>query len=194
MWRIVLKLLILDGSNSWDAEPAIEEAGNPVVLDHWEIELPHGSRVTHAMPLPSWSDLELDTYSGWIRYRTCFDYEAAQSNAILDMGEVCYGVEVLMDGNEIGRSAFRPHRLTIRSLKRGRHLLEIRVLNTLANQVTGTPEQEEENRRKGVFRDTYSDHYLPMDKQKLRSGLFGPVRIIPIISESDSTNREHGNR
>jgi hypothetical protein len=177
------KLLILDGSNSWNAQPAIEEAGNPVVLDHWEIELPDGSRVTHAMPLPSWSTLELATYSGWIRYRTCFEYEAAQNDAILDMGQVCYGAQVFMDGNEIGRSAFGPHRLTIGSLKRGRHLLEIRVLNTSANQVAGTPEREEAHRREGVFRGTYSDHYLPMDKQKLRSGLFGPVRIIPILSE-----------
>lgn len=176
------KLLILDKADSWQALPAIEETGNSIVLDHWEIELPDGSLVTHAMPLPSWGDLELAAYSGWIRYRTCFDYEAAQNDAILDMGTVCYGAEVLMDGNEIGRSAFRPHRLIIENMKRGRHLLEIRVLNTLANQVAGTPEREEEHRRKGVFRGTYSDHYLPMDKQKLRSGLFGPVRIIPIIS------------
>ena len=176
------KLLILNWSDSWHAQPAIEEAGNPVVLDHWEIELPDGSWVTHAMPLPSWSDLGLAVHSGWIRYRTCFEYEADQSNAILDMGTVCYGAEVLMDGKKIGRSAFRPHWLVIRSLKRGRHLLEIRVLNTLANQVAGTPEREAAHRREGVFRGTYSDHYLPMDKQKMRSGLFGPVRIIPILS------------
>lgn len=183
------KLLILDWSNSWNAQPVIKEAGNPIVLDHWEIELPDGSRCTHSMPLPSWHELELSNYSGWVSYRTYFDYEVAQNNVILDMGEVCYGAEVLMDGNEIDRSAFRPHRLTIENLKQGRHLLEIRVLNTLANQVMGTPEREEENRRNGVFRDTYADHYLPMDRQKLRSGLFGPVRIIPIISEGDSTHQ-----
>ena len=183
------KLLILDGVDSWHSEPVIEEAGNAIVPDHWDIELPNGSRVTRSIPLPSWHELELDTYSGWISYHTCFDYEADQSNAILDMGEVCYGAKVFMNGKEIGRSAFRPHRFIMGNLKQGRHLLEIRVLNTLANQVAGTSEREETHRRKGVFRGTYSNHYLPMDKQKLRSGLFGPVRIIPVISRGDLTHR-----
>ena len=63
------------------------------------------------------------------------------------------------------------------SLDAGRHTLEIKVLNTLANAVLGDPDKVEKLRSQGAFKGTYEMFYHPLDKQKLRSGLFGPVRL-----------------
>ncbi|MDP6720588.1 MAG: hypothetical protein QGF59_18140, partial [Pirellulaceae bacterium] len=52
-----------------------------------------------------------------------------------------------------------------------------KVLNTLANAVLGDPDKVEKLRSEGAFKGTYEMFYHPLDKQKLRSGLFGPVRL-----------------
>ena len=67
--------------------------------------------------------------------------------------------------------------MNLGSLDKGRHTLEIRVLNTMANSAFGDAAKVEELRAHGAFKGTYASIYEPRDREKLTSGLFGPVCI-----------------
>ena len=54
---------------------------------------------------------------------------------------------------------------------------KIKDLNTSATAELGDPDKVEKLRSEGAFKGTYEMFYHPLDKQKLRSGLFGPVRL-----------------
>ena len=84
-----------------------------------------------------------------------------------------YGAEVFLDDERVAVAPFRPYRVMLSGLRCGEHRLSIRVLNTPANAVCGTSQRERESFPEG------GPSYLVYDRQKLRSGLFGPVTVTP---------------
>ena len=79
----------------------------------------------------SWTAQGHPFYSGRATYR--FEVDAEGENA-LDLGDVGCVAELLIDGQAAGRRVWAPYRLTFPPLH-GRHLLEVRVENTLSNQL-----------------------------------------------------------
>ena len=91
-----------------------------------------------------------------------------------------YAATVWLDQREVGHAVFTPFRLPITGLAKGWHTLRVEVLNTLANSICGTEERERQLERKGAFIGTYAPIYLPLDRQKILSGLLGPVVLQPV--------------
>ncbi|MEN8255584.1 MAG: hypothetical protein ABFR33_08955 [Verrucomicrobiota bacterium] len=144
----------------------------------WQVILPDGEvRGLNGDELPNWAELGLRGFSGSLRYRAHFDLDQKAETALLSLGEVCHGAHVYLDGEHVGDCAFAPFTLELGALAAGEHLLEIDVVNTLANQVFGDPDRLAGQVAAGGFRGTYEPIYGPRDRKKLRSGLFGPVEI-----------------
>jgi len=170
-----LRVFALDEAESLSATRlALAQTGEPRELRDWWVTLPDGTERAMEGTWLSWGELGLPTFSGWMSYRTTFVWDSASMVASLDLGDVCYGAEVWLDGAKVATMPFRPYRATIRGLTPGEHALDVRVLNTLANEVCGTREREIER-----FGPEPSHKVLP-DRSKVRSGLFGPVRLIPM--------------
>lgn len=127
--------------------------------------------------LPDWAELGLRGFSGCLRYRARFVIEKKTEAALLSLGEVCHGARAYLDGTLVGDCAFAPFTINLGPLEAGGHLLELDVVNTLANQVFGDPDRLAALVSAGEFRGTYEPVYGSRDRKKLRSGLFGPVEI-----------------
>lgn len=160
--------------------PPRPRSSEAILLDHWRLKLPNGKTVSLPPPFPSWNDLGFAAYSGVMTYQAEFVLGAGLDHACLDLGVVSYAATVLLDGKIAGHAVFNPYTLHLQRLTPGRHCLEIEVMNTPANAVCGTPERSRQLEREGAFRGTYAPIYLPLDRTKLRSGLFGPVTLVPV--------------
>jgi len=169
-----LRLFVLDPAGALDAAPAPKQTGEPRNLLRWTLTLPDGSERPLEGAWPTWAELGYPTYTGWMTYRTELSWTSGSETALLDLGDVGYAAVVLLDGKEVAQVPFRPYRELVQGLTRGDHTLEVRVLNTPASQVCGTRVREIER-----FGPAPNQKVLP-DRDKLRSGLFGPVRLIPM--------------
>jgi hypothetical protein len=170
-----LRIFVLDEGESLSATRiALAQTGEPRELRAWRVTLPDGTERALDGSWPSWGDLGLPTYSGWMRYRASFVWDSSSTTASLNLGDVCYAAEVWLDGAQVATMPFRPYRAIIGGLTRADHTLEVRVLNTPANEVCGTRERDIE------LHGREPSHKVLPDRTKLRSGLFGPVRLIPM--------------
>jgi len=175
------KLILLDTTGNVPASPRPRPlADEAIELKAWTLTLPDDTERTLPTPLPSWTEIGWGGYSGFMRYRSEFQWDKEPSPAVLTLGDVRYAATVYLDGQQIGRSVFTPHCLRLEALSRGAHRLEIDVLNTLANSVFGDPDRYEELKRTGAFKGTYAPIYEPLDRARLRSGLLGPLAICPL--------------
>lgn len=180
------KLIIQDKTSRMHDAPYRPEAEQlkAVSLDSWKIKLP-GKNITRITnPLPSWNELGYGTYSGVIRYLTEFNWNNDFACAILDLGSVHYAATVFLDGKKTGDCVFTPFTLGLTGLTPGKHLLEVEVLNTLANSVCGTKQRYCQLEKEGVFYGTYAPIYIPLDRKKLVSGLLGPANLFPVSQKS----------
>jgi hypothetical protein len=175
-----LRVFILDTVGELPTRPAAKANGEPLVLSDWQVILPDGTDMHTRIDGrgPTWDELGWPEYSGWVTYRTEFDWPCTIS-AVLDLGLVHHGAEISLDGQTVGSAPFRPYQIQIPELALGHHILEVRVLNTWANEVCGTPERRRQLDEQGVFEHTYASDYLRFDVRKLRSGLLGPVKLMP---------------
>ncbi len=170
-------------------------AGPELALTNWQLNLPNGKLLRLQGRLRSWHELGFGTYSGFLSYTTRFSWDGISSEAILDLGQVCYAATVWLNGREVGDSVFTPFLLRLTGLTKGWHNLRVDVLNTLANSICGTEERERDLEKKGSFIGTYAPLYLPLDRKKIPSGLIGPVALRPIersmgISPAFSTHAQ----
>ena len=101
--------------------------------------------------------------------------------AILTLGRLCYAATVFIDNKKVDDIIFTPFMTMVNNLVAGRHLLKIKVINTPANNICGDEKKLKMLEKKGFLNGTYAPIYLSIDRQKLESGLFGPVRIYPIF-------------
>ena len=132
-------------------------------------------------PLGSWTEQELDWYSGRAVYSTDFllDDKHRQDDIRLelDLGKVCYCAEIWLNDRLVSTRIWPPYRVDITGHTRpGRNTLHVVVGNLLANRMQWD-----------IFDDVKStlgsrkwhDSHIRRDAWCLESGLFGPVRILP---------------
>lgn len=94
----------------------------------------------------------LELFSGALRYRTGFDLPSAADRLELDLGGVGDIAEALLDDEPAGVRMWAPYRIPLAGpVAAGRHTLEVRITNSMANAYEGA---------------------------QLPSGLMGPVRLI----------------
>ena len=94
----------------------------------------------------------LELFSGTLCYRTVFTISDAADQVGLDLGAVGDIAEVTLDGNPAGVRMWAPYRVVLAGpVTPGRHRLEVRVTNSMANAYEGA---------------------------QLPSGLMGPVQLI----------------
>lgn len=123
-----------------DPEPA-----NPLEIltldDGWSFS-PEGSRAFASVSVSEgWEVQGHSAFSGTGLYRRSVTIET-DGDWVLDLGEVHTAVTVCLDGQEVGRRAWRPYRFALGHLARGNHELELAVSNTAANRYyAGTPYQ-----------------------------------------------------
>ena len=151
------------------------QVGQEVPLKDWELQPPKGKPLKLRGRMPSWHELGFGDYSGFMSYSTRFRWDGDTTEATLDLGEVRYAATVWLDERRVGDVVFTPFRILLSGLEKGEHTLRVDVLNTLANSICGTEEREAELEKKGAFIGTYAPLYLPLDRQKIPSGLIGPV-------------------
>ncbi len=147
------------------------------------IERTGGSPVD--LNLGDWRKVLGEHFSGDAEYAIEFDCpdKFASAPAKLELGDVKYACEVILNGETVGRCVWLPYELNISGkLKPGKNELRIVVTNTLANALLD-PKVEKDWYSKtgpgwpsnGVMYDKFSRNF---EKDSLPSGLFGPVRIV----------------
>ncbi|MGI6873946.1 hypothetical protein [Amycolatopsis sp. 3B14] len=116
--------------------------------------------------LRSWEDLGLRALGGLVRYRTTF--EALPGRVVLDLGEVRGTADVVVNGRLVDRLVWGPWRSEISdAVRAGVNELEIVVRGTLA----------------GYLDD--ASPTMAVAAGQVRTGLFGPVRLVQHEKESD---------
>lgn len=138
------------------------------------------------MPLQSWSSMNLSWYSGRGLYHHMIqipeEYIQRGSKLILDAGQINYFAEIWVNDRLVTYRPWAPFRADItRFVHPGQNKISIVVANLLANKATWNIMDANTDNR-----DARWWHYgsIRREKEKLVSGLLGPVRIIPFIRDS----------
>ncbi len=140
----------------------------------WTVTLPDGKEVKlNGVNWPDWDSLGFAEYSGSMKYTAYFDYKYDEKTALICLPELHYHAVISIDEKEIGRIAYKPYQLIVNGLDKGRHMLEVTVYNTGANEVAGTIEAEKKKYSKRFA------HMAAYDRKRLKSGLLGPATIYP---------------
>ena len=128
-------------------------------------------------PLDESKEPGIRYFSGIATYRTTFDSPRGWKSGqplTLDLGEAREVAEVLINGKSAGFAWHAPYRIDVGSLmRRGRNSLEVRVANLWVNRLIGDAQP-------GASKLTWTA--LPTyraDAPLRRSGLIGPVRLLP---------------
>ena len=123
-------------------------------------------------------------FSGDAEYSIDFEIEGKMANrpCWLDLGTVRYACEVILNGQPIGRRAWKPFLYDLTGkLKAGKNRMLVVVTNTLANATLNpkTIDLWESFKGKTWPKDVLmSDHTLPFEAESLSSGLFGPIQLL----------------
>jgi hypothetical protein len=128
--------------------------------------------------LGDWQKLGLEWYSGRGVYKTSFELPAGYSGRRLelDLGDLRYTGEVWINGRRVGDMVWPPYQCDVtRYVHAGQNTLTVVVANLLANQM-----------RWNIFDSAISntisrwwhDANIIRESDHLKSGLFGPVRIV----------------
>lgn len=133
-------------------------------------------------------------FSGSLRYRAVFDWPATQGERLfLDLGDVFYSAEVVVNGRSCGRRAWRPYRFEItQAVHAARQSVEVRVTNTPANQWA---RPDVKARDKEQWGNMYLDRIHRFLDDRCHAGLAGPVRLYALALDSSApTWKPAGNR
>jgi hypothetical protein len=172
------KMICVEPVAALDAEFQAPGAGAEILeITDWVLTLPDARDVTITDAFPDWQDLGFGGYTGVMRYTATFKLVEDCAACTLKLGELRHAATVLLDGREAGDAVYSPFVVALGDLSAGQHSLEIRVLNTSANTVYGDQARYDELAAQGAFKGTYETIYRRLDLEKLRSGLFGPVRL-----------------
>ena len=118
-------------------------------------------------------------FSGAAQYTTSFQWDPqhAGKEARLELGDVQYVCEVLLNGQSVGRRIWGPFEVDLTGkLCAGRNTLTVIVTNTLANAILDPKARARFARLKtGLCYDGLAAEF---EKDSLPSGLLGPVRIV----------------
>jgi hypothetical protein len=88
--------------------------------------------VMHALEL--WEAWGIQNFSGYVDYYKTFDMKKIDGKCILDLGTVWHMAQVWLNGREIGRRLWPPHRFNItEAVEKGKNQIQIRVGNLIGN-------------------------------------------------------------
>ncbi|MBO5723889.1 MAG: hypothetical protein J6S58_03595, partial [Lentisphaeria bacterium] len=125
--------------------------------------------------LGDWRKVLGEYFSGEALYRTEFDSPSDQK-AKLSLGEICYVAQVTLNGKDLGKTfSGKAEFFTEGILKKGKNILEVRVVNTPANAISD-PELKahwKANHPPSLFQEM---QYI-FESESLESGLLGPVTL-----------------
>ena len=131
--------------------------------------------VEQKVELGDWSTVFGPWFSGEAVYQVIFDSPSA-APAQLSLGEVNLVCEATLNGKTLGRSFSDPaHFATDGILKKGRNILQVRIVNTAANAIHD-PEVIE-YWQKNMPPSEYQEMNYAFEKDSFASGLYGPVSI-----------------
>ncbi len=138
----------------------------------WDVALEWPDGRTERRSLQDLTDLStvsgLETFSGWVTYRTTFDAPKNAARSWIDLGVVHETAEVILNGSPLGSLWYGPRRVgTSQVLRAGNNELEIRVGTLLFNYARSLADND--NVQYFVSRSR-TDTPLP-------TGLLGPVMI-----------------
>jgi len=184
----------------------VADAPAPLTLDGpWQVEFPEGwgaPRTATFAKLQSWTESDVEGirfFSGIATYRKTFELPeslAGKDRLFLQLGGLAEIAEVTLNGQRLGPVWLPPYRVEITGAFRpGRNQVEIRVANLWANRLNADSLRPESDRftRSNIDRiqtDPTSDSSygrVPRGKTRpvykeipplMKSGLFGPVRVI----------------
>jgi hypothetical protein len=139
-----------------------------------------------AMPLQPWKDMGIDWYSGRALYshtvQLSSDYLAGDVRLVLDLGRVCHFAEIWINDSLVTYRPWAPFRADItRYLHAGSNRITLVVANLLANKAAWNTMDANIDSKEVRWWNFGS---LQREKEKLTSGLLGPVRIIPYTWDS----------
>ncbi|BCU75934.1 glycosyl hydrolase [Luteolibacter sp. LG18] len=174
---------------AWDYD---EPAGEPKLVDGtWSVRFIDGGP---ALPAPyqgkdlvSWTsldDVEAKRFAGTALYSTEVTIpEGVTSEWVLDLGRVCESARVRVNGKDAGVAWSAPFKIHLgHLLHAGSNTLEIEVTNVAANRIADLDRQKVDWKYFHEINFVGKD-YKPFDASKWPardSGLFGPVRLLPV--------------
>ena len=106
----------------------------PVVVE-WTVTRPGGDPVD--LDLGDWARREgFELFTGTLSYHAVLDIPQADEVS-LDLGAVGDIAQLFLDGERQGTVMWAPYRLNLGALTPGRHAIEVRVTNSMANSYDG---------------------------------------------------------
>jgi len=138
------------------------------------------------LPLSSWNEQGLGWYSGRALYTKTVEIPAAYLNQetrlVLDPGEVHYFAEIWVNGELVKFFPWAPFEADITGFaKPGKNEISIVVSNLSANEAGWNILDDNISNKEARW---WHDGSLMREKEKLISGLTGPVAIIPYFRET----------
>jgi len=149
--------------------------------------LPEPRETDGPTPWTELDDPQLLDFSGTASYTLTFQMpELPRGNYLLDLGRVHESARVRLNGKDLGISWSLPHQLdTHGALVEGENTLVVEVANLMANRIrsmdrAGIPWR---NFNEINFVNIAYEPFDASDWDTEPSGLAGPVRLIPVITE-----------
>jgi hypothetical protein len=138
------------------------------------------------LALGPWSEHALGWYSGKAIYTHSIDIDAAYCNEttklLLDLGQVNHFAEIWVNDRLVTYRAWAPFKADItRFVHPGKNKIAIVVANLLANEATWSMLDDNIDNRDARWWNFGS---IMREKDKLVSGLQGPVQLVPYIKTS----------
>ncbi len=161
----------------------IEIVREVIITDSGDLEVREAAYTPDAIPadfsLRPLEAMGLEEFSGTARYRIDLYVPPVDEDRrlFLDLGEVGHVARAWLNGEELGESAWPPHRAEITGIwESGVNELIVEVTNTLANQAA-REDVVAMARARGWF-NAYYQRTLPWMREERRSGLIGPVDVL----------------
>lgn len=137
-------------------------------------------------PLISWSEMGLGWYSGRAIYtkkvKVPSGYLQTGTRLILDPGQINYFAEIWVNDKLVAFSPWAPFQTDITGfVNEGENQISIVVANLSANQATWNMLDANITDKAARW---WHNGTIEREKERLVSGLLGPVRIIPLSKES----------
>ncbi len=137
-------------------------------------------------PLMSWDKAGLDWYSGRAMYtkevNIPAEYLQSDTRLILDLGKVNYFAEIWVNGQAVTFLPWGPFRAEIGTFaKAGNNTITVVVANMLINRASWNILDDNIDNKDARW---WHDGSIMREKEKMESGLSGPLRIIPYTRQT----------
>ncbi len=145
-----------------------------------------------SLPLQSWSNYNLSGYSGRAIYTHAVQIDAAYCESgkklLIDLGQVNHFAEIWVNDQLVTYRSWAPFTADIsRFIHPGENKITIVVANLLANEASWSMLDANIDTKEGRWWNFGS---IQREKEKLVSGLLGPVKLIPFVKESLNLTRK----